>query len=258
MPDLAVVTGAASGIGAATTARLLSDGHNVLGIDLLDATAPVDSGSGRLAWVMGSVAERETWDRAMDEADRVFGQPPTILVSNAARFGSGTALTTDIDDWRGIIDVNLFGAVLGVRACLPGMIAQSNGRIVAVASVDAYMAEQDLVAYCTSKGALLQLMRCVAVDFARAGVRANVVCPGTVATETFNRIHAEAPNGEELLQMRRERNPLGRILDPLEIAAAIAFLVSDNSSGMTGSVLTVDAGLSVSFDFRSNEHSTFS
>jgi NAD(P)-dependent dehydrogenase (short-subunit alcohol dehydrogenase family) len=257
MPDLAVVTGAASGIGAATTARLLSDGLNVLGIDLLGAAASEDSG-GRLAWVVGSVAEQQTWDRAINEAHRVFGQSPTILVSNAARFGSGTALTTDLDEWKGIIDVNLFGAVLGVRACLPGMIAGSSGRIVAVASVDAYMAEQDLVAYCTSKGALLQLMRCVAVDFARDGVRANVVCPGTVATETFNRIHAEAPNGGELLSMRRERNPLGRILDPLEIAATIAFLVSDSSSGMTGSVVTVDAGLSVSFDFRPKNHSTFS
>jgi NAD(P)-dependent dehydrogenase (short-subunit alcohol dehydrogenase family) len=258
MPNLAVVTGAASGIGAATTARLLQDGLDVVAIDLNDPPARLDRDRRRLAWIDSSVADKQTWDRALAEAQRAFGRLPTILVSNAARFGSGTALTTDVDEWRRIIDVNLFGAVLGVRACLPGMIAQSDGRIVAVASVDAYMAEQDLVAYCTSKGALLQLIRCVSVDFARDGVRANVVCPGTVATETFNRIHAEAPNGDELLAMRRARNPLGRILAPEEIATTIAFLVSDASSGMTGSVLTVDAGLSVSFDFRSKEHSTFS
>ncbi len=254
--EIVVVTGAASGIGAATVERFLATGAAVIAVDIATGIR-VDEPGADLAWVSGSVADDATWDAVLRASLDRFGEPPGVLVSNAARFGSGTVLTTELDGWRQMLEVNLFGAVRGIRACLPGMIKRGRGAIVTVASVDAFLAEQDLVAYCTSKGALVQLTRCVAMDFARDGVRANAVCPGTVASETFERIHREAPDGARLLEMRRERNPLGRILLPVEIASTIEFLASDASSGMTGSVLTVDAGLSTSFDFRSEAHREF-
>jgi NAD(P)-dependent dehydrogenase (short-subunit alcohol dehydrogenase family) len=253
--DVVVVTGAASGIGAATVRRFLAAGASVIGVDI--ATSARSNEQASLAWVQGSVADATTWEAVLTASANYFGAPPTVLVSNAARFGSGNVLTTPLDGWRQMLEVNLFGAVLGIRACLPAMVERRKGAIVTVASVDAFLAEQDLVSYCTSKGALVQLMRCVALDFARDGVRANAVCPGTVASETFERIHREAPDGDALLEVRRNRNPLGRILEPDEVASAIEFLASDASSGMTGSILTVDAGLSTSFDFRPDQHREF-
>ena len=130
------------------------------------------------------------------------------------------------------------------------MIERGRGSIVAVASVNALQAEQGLVAYNASKGALLQLIRTVAVDHARDGVRANVVCPGVTDTPLFRAHLATARDPERFRAAREQRNPLGHLLDPDDVARAVAFLAGDESSGMTGSTLIVDAGLTASFDFR--------
>lgn len=248
-PDLAVVTGAASGVGAATTTRFLKSSIPVVGVDLAPQPAEVDE----VAWVQGDVSSEEVWERVLAISLARFGTTPSILVSNAALVVVGDLLTLSDDDWRSVFDVNLYGAVRGIRACLPGMIERRRGAIVTVASVDAYLAEQGLAAYCSSKGALLQLTRCVAMDHAPDGVRANCVCPGVIDTPFFRRHLETASDPERFLRVREARNPLGRLLRPDEVAAAVVFLAGEGSSGMTGATVTVDAGLSASFDFRTGE-----
>lgn len=245
MADIAVVSGAGSGIGAATTRRLRERGISVVGVDLVEGSDAAD-----LVWIQGDVADGETWCRAVDGAKKQFDGTPSILVLNAAYLAVGTVLELSDEQWQRLFSVNVFGAVRALRACLPGMIERKRGAVVTVGSVDATMAEQGLISYCASKGAILQLTRTIAVDHARDGVRANCVCPGVTDTPSFRRHLDTASDPEQFVKVREERNPLGRLIDPDEVAAMIVFLASDEASAITGATIAVDAGLSTSFDFR--------
>lgn len=235
--SLAVVTGAASGVGAAVAALLAEQGVPTIGVD-------VNDGPG--SWVRGDVADPETWRRVVEVAD---GRTVDRLVLAAAVLEVGTALQVTADALRRVMDVNVVGALLGVQACLPGMLAAGGGRIVAVASVDAFLAEQGLAAYCASKGALLQLIRCVAVDYARAGIRANCVCPAAIDTPFFRQHVDAAADPVEFLRVKTERHPAGRILDPADVAHAVMFLLSDAAIGINGTGLTVDGALTATFAY---------
>lgn len=245
MTDVAVVTGAASGIGAASARILKERGCSVIGIDLLVGDSADD-----LPWIQADVADPALWPAVVTRALDQFGAPPSVLVLNAARIAIGTVAEVSDDDWQRVLDVNLLAAVRALRACLPSMIQRRRGSIVAVASVNAFQAEQGLAAYNASKGALLQLIRTVAVDHARDGIRANVVCPGVTDTSLFRTHLATASDPVRFLSVREQRNPLGRLLQPDEVARAIAFLAGDESTGVTGTALVVDGGLTASFDFR--------
>lgn len=247
--ELAVVTGAASGVGAATVARLRKRGIDVIGIDLAEALAADDEG---LAHVRGSVADGEVWTDVQSLARGHFGKDPSIVVFSAAVFNVGTILELTEDEWLQHFTVNVHSVFRGLRLLLPSMVERKKGSVVTVASVDAYMVEQGAAGYCTSKGALLQLTRSVAVDYARDGIRANCVAPGVIDTPFFRRHLSTAADPENFLEVRRQRNPLGRFLEADEVAATVEFAALD-ASGMTGSVLTVDAGLSASFDFRTGD-----
>jgi NAD(P)-dependent dehydrogenase (short-subunit alcohol dehydrogenase family) len=240
---IAVVTGASSGVGAAVTTRLTGRGYHVVGVDLSDT--PSEHAA---ATVVGSVADPTTWERVRGTA-LDLGGAPTVVVFNAAVLHTGSVLELSLEQWQEGLDVNVGGVFHGLRALLPGMIDAGAGSVVTVASVDAFMAEQGLAGYCASKGALLQLTRCVAMDHARQGIRANCVAPGVIDTPFFRRHLDTAADPERFLAAREQRNPLGRLLDPDEVAATVEFAALD-AHGMTGSVLTVDAGLSASFDFR--------
>jgi len=251
LTDVAVITGAASGVGKASAARFLNLGIAVIGLDRDECPADLDHQ--QLAWVQADVALEETWVKVLELAAARFGTSPGIFVANAAQLIVGSVTTLSDNEWKSVFDVNVFGAVRGMRACIPGMIERRRGAIVTVASVDAFMAEQGLAAYCSSKGALLQLTRCVAVDYARDGIRANCVCPGVIDTPFFRRHLESAADPERFLRARKERNPLGRLLQADEIASVVAFLASNDASAITGTYLTADAGLSASFDFRTGE-----
>lgn len=243
---VAVVTGASSGIGLATVIRLLAMDYRVIGIDLQGPTGPPDEG---LVWVSGDVASDDTWREASDLASSRFGTDPRVLVCSAGVVKLGSVLDLSIQDWRRVFDVVLDGALLGMRATIPGMVRQGGGSIVTVGSVDSFLVERNGAAYCAAKGALLQLTRSVAIDFARDGVRANCVCPGVTDTPFFRNGLAALPDGPLRRQARIERNPIGRLLEADEVAAMIAFLCSDAASGVTGTAITVDGGLSASFEF---------
>jgi NAD(P)-dependent dehydrogenase (short-subunit alcohol dehydrogenase family) len=246
MTDIALVTGAASGVGLATTALLLDRGLRVLGMDLEDQP---DSLSGDIQWLKGDVTDGEAWTSALAKSTNAFGGPPAVLVLNAAQLAVGNLLDTPVEIFRKLMDVNVYGSVLGLQACLPSMISGGSGRIVVVASTASLFAEQDLCAYGTSKGALIQLARSVAVDYAPYGIRLNMVCPTSIDTPFLRQQTDTMPDPAAFFAAMESRHPTARILQPSEVAAVIGFLVSDDASGMAGSSVLVDCGLTATYDF---------
>jgi 2-keto-3-deoxy-L-fuconate dehydrogenase len=217
----ALVTGAASGIGAAVAQRLASDGLKVVRADLRD---PGHGG------VILDVRDETQVAPAMRDLD--------VLV-NVAGIGSTTsAPDTSLEVWDEVFAVNTRGTFLCCKHAIPGMAARGGGSIVNVASIAALVGLRNRAAYCASKGAVVALTRALAVDHVDDGIRVNAVCPGTVDSPWVRRLVDEA--GESLDGLRA-RQPMGRLGTPEEIAEAVAYLVSAEFA--TGTILTIDGGL---------------
>jgi NAD(P)-dependent dehydrogenase (short-subunit alcohol dehydrogenase family) len=245
------VTGAASGIGRATASALRDRGTEVIGVDLVDAPEDLRADAS-VDWVEGDVAETETWDRVTAACQRRDSSGADCLVTCAATLVVAPFLETSTDDWRRIFDVNVFGVLLGMQALLPPMLEQRTGAIAVVCSVNSFVVEDELSAYSTSKAALLHATRSAAVEYAASGVRINAVCPGIIDTPLLRR-HLESLDDPAAARRAGERrSPIGRILQPEEVAQAICFLVDESASAMSGAALTVDGGLTVTYDFDSS------
>lgn len=247
MADVAIVTGGASGVGQATVGLLVDDDIAVVAIDRAWPDDNGASSSRNVERITGDVVDDSTWSTALDAADAAGG--PSMLVLNAAKLVVGTVLDVPVDQFRAVMEVNVIGAVKGLHACIPTMRARGRGSIVGVASTCSLFAEQAIATYNTSKGALLQLIRSVAVDHAREGVRANAVCPGAIDTPFFRQHIDSAPDPAALLRQKVERHPAGRILEPEDVARVIRFLLSDDARGMNGAAVLVDGGLTATFDY---------
>ncbi|MER5911423.1 glucose 1-dehydrogenase [Streptomyces sp. NPDC001982] len=236
----AVVTGAASGIGAATAERLAQEGAAVVLADIAEerGTAVAEriaKDGGRARFVTADVSAEGDWAR-IAAAAHDFG-PVDLLVSNAFTVEVSPAHELTLDSWRRQLDVNLTGAFLGFRAVLPDLRAR-RGAVVLTSSVHAHKGIPGHPAYAASKGALLSLCGQLAVEYGPE-VRVNAVVPGPIMTAAWDRVSAED----------RERSvaetAAGRFGTPAEVAAAIAFLGSGEASFITGSSLLVDGGWSV-------------
>jgi NAD(P)-dependent dehydrogenase (short-subunit alcohol dehydrogenase family) len=221
-----LVTGAARGLGAAITARLAADGHSVVGADLDGADVRLD---------VRDPAEWEDGVRALEAAGEPWG-----LVNCAARTIVRPLFETDPEEWDDVLATNLRGPFLGIRAVGPLLAARGAGRIVNVSS-DSALKGRGVVGphYAASKAGLLSLTRRAAAALAPAGVTVNAVVPGTIDGETVRELA-----GEQLDALAAEA-ALGRLAEPGEIAALAAWLVSDEASYVTGSVLVADGGASL-------------
>ncbi|MEV4734842.1 glucose 1-dehydrogenase [Saccharopolyspora sp. NPDC049426] len=244
-----VVTGAGSGIGEAIARLFAAEGATLVVLSLeQDEVDRVDSelevANVPYLTFVGDVAEESVWKRVVDRTREVFGQID-VLVNNAGYGIRGTVLDTDPPTWRGIFDTNVTGVYLGCRAVLPSMIEAGRGSIVNIASVAGEIGMAQRAAYCATKAAVTGLTRAIAIDHAEQGVRANAVAPGTTDSPYFHKIAPDVTDLDEFRARLAARQPLGRLGTPEEIAAATLFLAGDESSFATGSVVTVDGGMSV-------------
>ena len=169
-----------------------------------------------------------------------------ILVNNAGIGKAGNVVTTTITDWDSIMKVNLTGTYLMTKNSMQYLINSKNASIVNIASVAGVVAVKDRFAYSTSKGGVISLTKSIALDFVNENIRANSICPGTVNTPWVERITQNYDNPEEARELMRQRQPLGRLGEPDEIAMAAVYLASDESKFITGTSLIIDGGLTMS------------
>ena len=244
-----VVTGAGSGIGQAIARLFAAEGATLVLLSLDEAEVDQMRGELEAANVphlafVGDTADEAAWQRVVEAAREDFGRID-VLVNNAGYGVRGTVLDTDPATWRGIFDTNVTGVYLGCRSVLPGMIEMGRGAIVNIASVAGEIGMSERAAYCATKAAVTGLTRAMAIDHAAQGIRVNAVAPGTTDSPYFTKIDPEVADPEEFRARLAVRQPLGRLGAPEEIAAAALFLAGDESSFATGSVVTVDGGMSV-------------
>jgi NAD(P)-dependent dehydrogenase (short-subunit alcohol dehydrogenase family) len=245
---VAVVTGAAAGVGLATTAGLIDDGFAVVGVDLAGPPPALDGGDGA-TWVRGDVSDAALWDQVVDAARGLDPLGATCFASCAADVVVKPFLETPIADWTRLLEINVLGVVRGMNALMPAMLARGHGAIAVVCSVNSLFAEDALSAYSTSKAALLQVVRSAALEYGQHGLRINAVCPGAVDTTLFSRAleSLDDPAGAREAVLRR--TPTGEILRPEQVASVLRFLVGEAASGMSGAAVTVDGGLTSTYDF---------
>ena len=241
---VAIVTGAAGGIGRAMVKALAREGAAVVAADVdearLDETAREAEGdvTTRPTDVTSSADVRALVELALERHGKL-----TTICNNAAISIPGTVVEIDEDDFARTLDVNLRGVFLGCRHAIPAMLDNGGGSIINTGSVNSLVAEPYLSAYCASKGGVLMLTKAIALDYARQGVRCNCICPGWVDTP-INYPHAERMGGlDQVLATLPDWQPVGRQGEPEEIAAAAVYLASDESAFMTGSAFVIDGGM---------------
>jgi NAD(P)-dependent dehydrogenase (short-subunit alcohol dehydrogenase family) len=246
---VAVITGAGSGIGRATALRFASAGAAVLVADVDGGRAQETAGLARAAGgaahgleVDVSRLEEVAW--AFDEAERVLG-PVGVLVSNAGIGVAGDVVSTSPEDLERILAVNVKGVFWGAQVAIPRMVARGGGIIVNTASAAGLVAVGSRAAYIASKGAVIALTRSIALDFMGAGIRCNCVAPGTVDSPWVGSILAGNSDPAAARAKMIERQPLGRLGRPEEIADAILYLASDEAAFMHGACLVVDGGFTI-------------
>lgn len=236
---VAVVTGGASGIGAATCRKLAAEGLTCAVLDVDTAAAADVAGANHLA-VEADVADADSVAGAFAAVHDAFGRID-VLVNNAGIAGSGeatTCLETSVAEWQRVHGVNVTGPFLCTRAALPVMLAQGAGHVITVASVAGLVVFPGRCAYTASKGAALMFAKSVAVDYAAAGIRSNAVCPGFVDTPMT---HWRLQQPDLRADVER-RIPSGQVAQPDDVADAIAVLAAGRLHYMNGAALVVDAG----------------
>lgn len=242
-----VVTGGGSGIGRATVLRLAQEGATVVAADV-DLPAARETvkltglGHDRAAAIKVDVRIQRQTERLARQTFERFGKVD-VLVNNAGIEILGDILEMEPEVWDELQTVNLRGVYLTSRAFLPSMLTAGRGAIVNNASLMGLVSSRRLAAYCASKAGVVSLTRSMALDYADQGIRVNCVCPGIIHTAMLERRFALESDRDRAYEQYRQQPPVRYLGAPEDVAAAIAYLASDESRFVTGSALTIDGGV---------------
>lgn len=249
---VAVITGAANGIGLAAVGRFSSDGADIVAVDLHGvsfekAVKKAEANGQKILTVEADVAQQTDWTNVIEQTMETFGRID-ILVNNAGVFGSISRFEElSIDTFDKVMDVNVRGVFLGMQAVIPTMRTQGGGHIVNVSSISGERGSARGTAYVTSKHAVNGLTQCAALDVIRDGIHINAVAPAPTDTDMVRLLENSASarlnvDQEAARKMVESGMVIGRYARPEEIAAAMAFLCSADASFMTGAIVPVDGG----------------
>jgi NAD(P)-dependent dehydrogenase (short-subunit alcohol dehydrogenase family) len=251
---VALVTGAASGIGAACVARFAREGAHVAGFDVsvepagwAELVAPAPGALYR----SGDVRDEASVQATVAAVEAAFGRID-VLVNAAGVGGGGPVHLLPTEEWDRVVDINLKGTYLMCKHALPGMLARTAGNIVNIASIEGLEGTEGGSCYNASKGGVVLLTKNLAIDYARRGIRVNCICPGFIDTPLMSAVFEQ----NELGPVRErfvDAHQLGRVGRPEEIAAAALFLASDDASFVVGHALVVDGGFTAGRRFGISE-----
>jgi NAD(P)-dependent dehydrogenase (short-subunit alcohol dehydrogenase family) len=241
---VAIVTGAASGIGAATLKRFAAEGASVVCADVNDeggerVVAEIAATGGRAAFRHTDVGVLADLEATVAFAAERFGGLD-VIHNNAYWTGGGYVADIDPEVWDRSLQVMLTGVFYGMRAAIPRLIERGGGSIINTSSVEGLFGDPLAAPYCTAKAAIINLTRTVALEYGRKNIRANCICPGAVQTPTLDLLVSMSPRSKDEMAAA---HALGRVLQPEEIANVVLFLASEESSAITGTAIVVDGGL---------------
>jgi NAD(P)-dependent dehydrogenase (short-subunit alcohol dehydrogenase family) len=244
LPDkICIITGGGSGIGKAASLLFAREGATVVVADKATKAAAevaTTAGNGAIPYEV-DVADSRSVQRMITDIVGRFDRLD-VLVNNAGYGIPGSVIETEEDDWNKLMAINVNGVFFGSKYAIKEMKARGGGVIVNTASVVAAIGIRDRAAYCASKGAVAALTRAMALDHVADNIRVNAVAPGTIDSPYFQDMFAKSPRATELRRELESRQAMNRLGQPEEIANGILFLASDESSFMTGAVLTIDGG----------------
>lgn len=253
--QVAIITGASRGIGRAIAEAYAAEGATLclMATDTARLDEVKDSlglPHDQIMTVGVNVTDREACFRAVDSVIARFGRVD-VLVNNAGVYRSKSFLEYSAQDFQDMLDVNLFGVLHFMQACLPGMQERKHGRIINMASTAGKWGSRNQSAYNVSKHAMVGITRCVALEASPYAVTVNAICPGFIQTDMVEALKTQVAqttgvSPEDMVKAALTRVPLGRVLNPSEIAGLAVYLGSAESSGMTGQSIHVDGGMVLS------------
>ena len=239
MSRLVLVTGAAGGVGSSIVSKFCALGDTVLANDVSkERLKNLDRVDGRVIKVAADITDAAGFRKVVTDAVRGLGEVD-VVVANAGGASAPTLRKTTIDSWRRDVELNLHGAMHTVEAVRKGMMAKGKGAIIVISSVNALLTLGH-PGYSAAKAGLISYVKALATEWGKFGIRANAILPGTVRTPIWQ---ARLEKNPAIFEQLRKWYPLGRVVEPEDVAEAVVFLASDAAKAITGIALPVDCGL---------------
>lgn len=250
---VAIVTGAAKGIGAAIVQEFVREGARVISIDIkreaVEEMCEALAREGHKVQAYGfDITDQTAFKQCVEEVDRVHGKID-VLVNNAAICFSNDILNDSMEHWKRTHEVNLQAVYWGSKLVAPIMARQHRGRIISISSIQAFATDGKVGAYCAAKGGIFGLTHSLAVELAPYEILVNAIAPGFIRTpmSIVNGVDETKTDVFQTWYLQNRKIPLGRVGEPSEVARVAVFLASEASSYVTGQTLVVDGGLSITF-----------